>query len=67
METEYPSFHLKTEATTASRPKLHQVDLFPQWYEHFITQETAEEVPLPPQKTPQPIKAWWNRNRGDDV
>ena len=59
MASSNPSFRLKTETASAGDPRLHQVDLFPQWYEQYVVQETEDTIPLPPTSQPKSIKAWW--------
>lgn len=61
MASKDKNFRLKTETASAGNPRLHQVDLFPQWYEYYMVQETDEPVPLPPVKIPREIRPWWNK------
>ena len=56
-------FRLKTETASAGNPRLHQVDLFHQWYEQYVVQETEDTVPLPPTPQPKTIKAWWLKDQ----
>lgn len=63
MEAPQVPFYLQSETATKQSPRLQQIDLFPQWYEYYVVNPTDDDIPLPPQRTPKPIKAWWLKNQ----
>ena len=53
-------FNLETETVFVERKTYQQLNLFPQWYEFYVTNETEEPVPLEEKK---PIAPWWKKNQ----